>query len=91
MAESGAPKPSTVFVVSASAPTPVRLLSRKEAARYTGFGATKFSALVTEGRMPKPLQIDSCRRWDIHDLDRFIDDLPAANDDVETNSWNDVV
>ncbi len=36
---------------------PPRGLSREEAARYVGVGATTFDGLVQDGRMPKPLRI----------------------------------
>lgn len=69
---------------------PKRGLSREEAADYVGVSATKFTALVADGRMPKPIPIDSRRIWDIHDLDHAFNALKSANDDNEPNSWDEV-
>lgn len=47
-------------------PPPTRRgLSRVEAAEYIGVGASKFDAMVTDGRMPKPKKIDGRRVWDV--------------------------
>jgi excisionase family DNA binding protein len=37
---------------------PPRGLSRDEAARYVGVGATKFEEMVADGRMPRPKRVD---------------------------------
>ena len=66
---------------------PRRGLSRDEAARYVGIGATKFDAMVKDGRMPKPFKIDSRVLWDIRDLDPAID---AIKDRVAGNPWDGV-
>ncbi|MEM6898420.1 MAG: hypothetical protein AAF583_01435 [Pseudomonadota bacterium] len=62
------------------APSPVlprRLLKVAEAAGYIGLGETKFRELLADGIVPKPREIeDSISRWDIRDLDAYIDDLP---------------
>lgn len=70
---------------------PKRGLSREEAADYVGVSATKFIALVADGRMPKPIPIDARRIWDIHDVDHAFEALKSANDDDEPNSWADVI
>ena len=36
---------------------------------YVGISASKFDALVADGRMPAPLKIDSRKVWDIRHLD----------------------
>src|SRR4051812_3274623 len=43
---------------------PPRGLSRDEAARYIGVGATKFDEMVKDGRMPKPKRLDGRTVWD---------------------------
>jgi excisionase family DNA binding protein len=43
---------------------PPRGLSREEAARYVGVGATTFDRLIEEGRMPKPLRVGKRVIWD---------------------------
>jgi hypothetical protein len=50
-----------------------------EATRYVGVSPTKFLEMVRDGRMPSGFFIDSCRIWDIVDLDRAFDDLKAAD------------
>ena len=42
-----APKPDPIAY-------PPRGMSRDEAARYIGAGATKFDEMVADGRMPRP-------------------------------------
>lgn len=66
---------------------PRRGLSREEAARYVGVGATKFDELVKDGRMPKPFKIDSRVIFDIHDLDHAMDTL---KEQAVTNPWDRV-
>ena len=56
---------------------PRRGLSREEAARYIGVGATKFDEMVAGGRMPRPRRIDGRVIWDIRALDLAFDDLPG--------------
>jgi predicted DNA-binding transcriptional regulator AlpA len=53
-----------------------RGLSRDEAARYVGVGATKFDELVAARRMPKPKRIDGRTVWDRIALDAAFTDLP---------------
>lgn len=66
---------------------PRRCLSREEAARYVGIGVSKFDEMVGDGRMPKPLRIDSRVLWDMHRLDAAIDRLAEA---ASTNPWDAV-
>lgn len=54
---------------------PRRGLSCEEAAAYIGLSATKFLALVGEGRMPKPVRVDRRSIWDIRELDAAFDAL----------------
>lgn len=76
-------------------PPPTRRgLSRIEAAGYVGVGASKFDAMVADGRMPKPKQIDGRRVWDVRALDRAFDLLPGGEeppDDDGVNEWDEVL
>jgi excisionase family DNA binding protein len=54
---------------------PPRGLSRDEAARYIGVGATKFDEMVADGRMPKPKRIDGRVVWDRLLIDAAFSDL----------------
>ncbi|WP_149738626.1 hypothetical protein [Rhizobium sp. RU20A] len=64
-----------------------RGLSRVEAAEYIGIGATKFDALVIDGRMPQPKRIDGRKIWDLRALDLAFEQLPSANAD-DHNPWD---
>ncbi len=67
-----------------------RGLSEGEAALYVGLGATKFRALVGEGRMPRPRLIDGRRVWDVDDLDAAFKSLPTEGGEAAPpNSWED--
>lgn len=61
---------------------PPRGLSRDDAARYVGVGATKFDEMVADGRMPKPKRIDGRVVWDRLQLDAKFTDLPDTADNV---------
>lgn len=65
---------------------PRRGLKREEAALYVGLGATKFMALVEDGRMPRPKRIDGRVVWDIRSLDLAFDSLPDESS-APVNSW----
>jgi predicted DNA-binding transcriptional regulator AlpA len=69
-------------------PVPRRGLSRVEAAQYIGVGTTKFDELVADGRMPKPVQIDGRKVWDIRALDLAFDVL-SDQDTRQGTSWDD--
>jgi len=69
-------------------PVPRRGLSREEAAMYVGISPSKFDELVEDGRMPRPVKIDSRKLWDIRNLDLAFDALPS--DDSAPNSWEGV-
>lgn len=59
---------------------PPRGLSRTEAARYIGVGATFFDALVADGRMPKPSRVGKRAIWDRLKIDAAFPDLGEAQD-----------
>ncbi|MDJ0630785.1 MAG: hypothetical protein QNJ44_21190 [Rhodobacter sp.] len=65
-----------------------RGLSREESAAYVGVGTSKFDAMVSDGRMPKPKKIDGRRVWDRWELDRSFSGLPGG-DDSEHNPWDE--
>ena len=56
---------------------PPRGLSRVEAARYVGVGATLFDLMVSDGRMPQPKKINSRTVWDRIALDIYFEALPT--------------
>lgn len=58
---------------------PPRGMSRDEAARYIGVGATKFDQMVKDGRMPRPKRIDGRTVWDRIKLDEAFNRLPDEN------------
>lgn len=68
-----------------SAQTIKRGFNRYEAAAYIGVSPTKFDQLVEQGRMPKPMQIDGRKVWDIRELDPAFEELG----NIDT-SWDDV-
>jgi predicted DNA-binding transcriptional regulator AlpA len=61
---------------------PPRGLSRDEAARYIGVGATKFDEMVADGRMPRPKRVDGRVIWDRLRIEAAFSDLP---DDIRAN------
>lgn len=68
-------------------PIPRRGLSREEAAMYVGVGATKFDAMVEDGRMPKPKRVDARKVWDVRKLDLAFEALP--DEDGGGSTWAD--
>ncbi len=74
--------------LSDTRPVPRRGLSRTEGALYVGISPTKFDELVADGRMPRPIQIERRKVWDVRELDLAFDALPR--DDAGGNSWGDV-
>jgi excisionase family DNA binding protein len=55
---------------------PPRGMSRDEAARYVGVGATKFDEMVADGRMPRPKRVDGRVIWDRLRVEAAFTDLP---------------
>ena len=54
-----------------------RLLTEKETCNYLSIGRTKLYQLVKR-RQIVPVRIDSAPRYDLNDLDKFIDKLKEA-------------
>lgn len=63
-----------------------RGLSRPQAAHYVGVSVCMFDAMVSDGRMPKPKEINSRIVWDRYALDVAFDALPDRGGAV--NSWD---
>ena len=67
-----------------------RGLGEAEAALYVALGATKFSALVRDGRMPRPRLIDGRRIWDVDDIDAAFRELPVEGEIPQgKHPWHD--
>jgi predicted DNA-binding transcriptional regulator AlpA len=81
-------------VTPAQLATPVRGLSRTEAARYVGVSPTKFDQLVDSGRMPRPRRLDGRVLWDVRALDLAFDEIPedgsAPPPKQEADTWADM-
>lgn len=58
-----------------------RLLDKKAAAQYCGYGSRKFGSLVKSGVMPPPIEALG-DRWDRKSLDKYLDQLsnPVRNE-----------
>lgn len=67
-----------------------RGLSRELAAGYIGVSVSKFDQMVADGRMPKPIQIDGRRVWDIRWLDIAFDSIVESMNYIEDNPWDKV-
>ncbi|RVK16258.1 hypothetical protein CN138_10480 [Sinorhizobium meliloti] len=55
---------------------PPRGLSREDAARYVGVGATKFDQMVSDRLMPRPKKVGGRVIWDRLAIDAAFSDLP---------------
>jgi predicted DNA-binding transcriptional regulator AlpA len=69
-------------------PPTVRLLSREEAAAYTGVSVSTFNLLVAERFMPAPHRLRGRVLWDLWALDRAIDALPENAEPTAANPWD---
>jgi hypothetical protein len=68
---------------------PPRGLSRAQAAAYVGLGVTKFTELVTDGRMPRPARIDGRIIWDRVKLDEAFAALSEGTEEAHSeNEWD---
>lgn len=69
-----------------------RGLRREEAASYVGVSPSKFDDLVKRGDMPAAMAIDSCRVWDVRELDAAFEALKEApKRPAGTISWTDAI
>ncbi|RVG84208.1 hypothetical protein CN221_33570 [Sinorhizobium meliloti] len=55
---------------------PPRGMSREDAARYVGVGATKFDQMVADRLMPRPKKVGGRVIWDRLAIDAAFSDLP---------------
>jgi hypothetical protein len=62
----------------------VRGLNRVQAAGYIGVGRTLFDEMAEDGRMPKPIYINTKIVWDLRLVDDAFDDLGSC----EVNPWD---
>jgi predicted DNA-binding transcriptional regulator AlpA len=62
---------------------PPRGLSRVQAAGYIGISPSLFDVAVADGRMPRPVCINSRRVWDRAKIDEAFDELSAAADQAD--------
>jgi hypothetical protein len=53
----------------------IRGLSRDDAAEYVGIGTTLFDRLVKTGRMPEGKKVEGRIIWDLHQIDKAMDNL----------------
>lgn len=65
-----------------------RGLSRIQAAAYIGVSATLFDDMVRDGRMPKPIRINSRTVWDRHKLDEAFAAL--SDEERKDDPWSKV-
>lgn len=68
---------------------PPRFVDLDAAAAYLSLSATKFAALVKEGRAPPPRRIDRRKAWEVRDLDRFADSMPYDGGEAVDSTWSD--
>jgi excisionase family DNA binding protein len=66
-----------------------RGLSRNEAAEYVGVPVSLFEQMVSDGRMPKPLDVGTRRIWDRRKLDASFAALVEERD-LESDAWSNV-
>lgn len=58
--------------IKRSATAPSAAMDCPTAAKYCGFGRTRFRQLVTEGVFPQPILIEGQKRWLAKDLDESL-------------------
>lgn len=76
-------------------PPCARLLSRAQAAAYTGVSPNTFDRMMSDGLMPGPKRVYGRVLWDVRALDAAIDTLPGDGDSFDAggsdeNEWNTV-
>ena len=62
-------------LTSRAATQPRRGLDRDEAAIFVGIPLASFDQMVSDGRLPKPIELDGQFVWDLVQLDRAFDRL----------------
>jgi predicted DNA-binding transcriptional regulator AlpA len=68
---------------------PPRLVNREAAAAYVNVAPNTFDEMVAGGTMPRPKQLKGRRvAWDVHALNRAVDNLPTVGG--EDSTWADI-
>ncbi len=67
-------------------PPCARLLSRVEAAAYSGVSPNTFARMMGDGLMPGPKRVYGRVLWDVRALDAAIDTLPGDGDSSDAGS-----
>lgn len=68
------------------------MLSRAEAAAYSGVSPSTFDRMIADRLMPGPKRIYGRVLWDVRALDAAIDLIPGCEvDDSEVNDWDAVL
>lgn len=62
---------------------------RTEVAAALGISPTKFDELVKDGRMPRPVRVDSCVLWDAAQVRAYWEALADGQDPVDKNEWDE--
>jgi excisionase family DNA binding protein len=62
-------------------------LSREEAARHIGVGATTFDAMVEKGEMPQPIRIGRRCVWDREEVEACFRRLKTQAADETADEW----
>lgn len=69
-----------------------RMLSRAEAAAYSGLSPSTFDRMITDRLMPGPKRIYGRVLWDVRALDAAIDAIPGGElNDCNVNEWDEVL
>lgn len=69
-----------------------RMLSRAEAAAYSGISPTTFDRMIADRLMPGPKRVYGRVLWDVRALDAAIDALPDDDaNDGEINEWDEIL
>jgi predicted DNA-binding transcriptional regulator AlpA len=68
-----------------------RLIGREAAAAYVCVSPNTFDRMVDDGRMPRAKRLGDRRiAWDVRELDRAVDQLPAETAGPGDETWSDV-
>lgn len=68
---------------------PPRGLSRTQAAEYVGVSPSTFDKLVSDGRMPGPLRINSRTLWDLKAIERAFERLSPNAESDSDGGWDE--
>jgi predicted DNA-binding transcriptional regulator AlpA len=70
---------------------PPRLVGRDAAAAYICVSPNTFDQMVETGTMPPAKRLGERRKaWDVRELDRAVDQLPAETTALGDEGWGDV-